>query len=143
MFYKRNKNIVFICFFMALCFVGYAQKKVITGSVYNKETGKPLSGINVITDKSKSGTVTDAKGYYSIAVKSNSSVLIFSSIGFATQTMIIDGKSSIDVNMVPSYTDNSEVVVIGYGTQKKSDLTHSHSFDRCGLIRGHNIHLAY
>ena len=125
MFNKRNKNIILNCFFLALSFVGYTQKKVITGNVYHKETGKPLVGINVMTDKSKSGTVTDSKGAYSISVKSNSTVLIFSSIGFATQTIIIDGKSVIDVNMVPSYTENSEVVVIGYGTQKKSDLTGS------------------
>ncbi len=118
----KNVQYLLIIFFLVISSAN-AQKKTITGTITNKETGKPLQGVNVLTDKSKSGAASNSNGQYSINVKSNSTVLIFSSIGFATQTILIDGKTTIDVSMVPSYTDNTEVVVVGYGTQKRSDVT--------------------
>jgi len=114
-------------FLLLLVFIisgsAYAQKKVITGTILNKETGKPILGVNIMADKSKSGTSSNAKGEYSINLKSTSTLLIFSCIGYTTQTILIEDKSVIDVNMIPSYTDNTEVVVIGYGTQKRADVT--------------------
>lgn len=100
-----------------------AQKKVISGKVTNKVTGEPMQGVNVLADKTKGGVATKADGTYSITLKAGTSTLIFSSIGYATQTFIIDNKNVIDVAMVPVSTEMNEVVVVGYGTQKKSNVT--------------------
>ena len=101
-----------------------AQKREINGKVTNKATGEPLEGVNIIADKSKSGTATKKDGTYTISVKSSKSTLIFSSVGFATQAIAVDKKDTlVNVEMVPAATDNAEVVVIGYGTQRRSDVT--------------------
>ena len=103
----------------------HAQKRDITGKVTNKTTGEALEGVNILVDKSKTGTATKKDGTFTISVKSSKAVLIFSSVGYATQVIVLDknGGSTIDVALVPAATDNSEVVVIGYGTQKRSDVT--------------------
>jgi TonB-linked SusC/RagA family outer membrane protein len=100
-----------------------AQKKTITGKVLNTATGEPMQGVNILADKQRGGTTTKTDGTYSISVEAASSTLIFSYVGFTTQTIIIGQKTTIDVSLVPAPATNDEVVVIGYGTQKKSHLT--------------------
>ena len=100
-----------------------AQKKVITGKVTNKNGNDPLLGVTVLTDKQKGGTATKADGTYSITVNKNSTILIFSYVGYTTQTVLIGDKTNIDVVLVPAPTTGEEVVVIGYGTQKRSNVT--------------------
>ncbi|CAN5738491.1 TonB-dependent receptor [soil metagenome] len=102
-----------------------AQVKEITGKVIDQNSGNPLSGVNILADKSKTGATTDKDGAYSIAVKSSTKSLIFSYVGYGTQTVSISGKSAIDISLVPATTLENEVVVIGYGTQKKSSVTGS------------------
>ena len=109
--------------FLFACGSVFAQKNVITGKVINKETGQPMQGVNIVADKSKTGTVTNADGTYSFKVKAGSKLLVFSNIGFTAQTIIIDGKTVIDVALVIAAIDNAEVVVVGYGTQKRSNVT--------------------
>ena len=106
-----------------LCSGLHAQNRVITGKVTNKETGEPMQGVNILADKTKGGVVTKADGSYSITMKGASTVLIFSSVGFATQNIIVADKKEIDVVMVPVSTAMNEVVVIGYGTQSKGKVT--------------------
>jgi len=100
-----------------------AQTKTITGKVTNLLTGEPLQGVNILADKQKGGVVTNADGSYSIRVEPGSTTLIFSYVGFTTQTILIESKTAIDVKMAPAPDDMDEVVVIGYGSQKKSHLT--------------------
>jgi TonB-dependent starch-binding outer membrane protein SusC len=100
-----------------------AQKKTITGKVLNQSTGEPMIGVNILADKQKGGVTTKADGTYSIVVENNTATLIFSYVGFTPQTISIGDKSVIDISLVPTATDMNEVVVIGYGTQKKSHLT--------------------
>jgi len=100
-----------------------AQKKLITGKVLNQATGEPLAGVNILADKQKGGTSTKLDGTYSISVEASTTTLIFSYVGFAPQTITIDNKTTIDISLVPVATTNEEVVVVGYGTQKKSHLT--------------------
>src|SRR5687768_36144 len=100
-----------------------AQRKVITGKVLNQSNGEPLQGVNILADKQRGGTTTKSDGTYSITVEDASSSLVFSYVGFAGQTVTIGDKSSIDVSLVPIASAINEVVVIGYGTQKKSHLT--------------------
>ena len=100
-----------------------AQRKVITGKVLNQSNGEPLQGVNILADKQRGGTTTKADGTYSISVDATSNSLVFSYVGFAGQTVTIGDKTSIDVSLVPIASAINEVVVIGYGTQKKSHLT--------------------
>ena len=100
-----------------------AQKKTITGKVINQATGEPLFGVNVLADKQRGGTTTNADGSYTISVDVSSTSMVFSYVGFAAQTVVIGNKTVIDVSLVLLPVTNDEVVVIGYGTQKKSHLT--------------------
>jgi TonB-linked SusC/RagA family outer membrane protein len=100
----------------------YAQN-VVTGTITDS-TGKPLAGVSVQKKNSKTGTVTNAQGVYSINA-SSTDVLVFSYIGYQTQEMPIGNKNTLDVSLGASSAQLSEVVVIGYGTAQKRDLTGS------------------
>ena len=100
-----------------------AQKKTITGKVTNQANGEPMQGVNVLADQQKGGAVTNAQGVYSISVNSNATTLIFSYVGFTSQSIIIDGRTSIDIKLAPATVSNDEVVIIGYGTQRRSQVT--------------------
>src|SRR5262245_4943590 len=91
-----------------------AQKRTITGKVTDQTTGTPLTGVNILANKQKGGVVTKTDGTYSITVEPGSTSLIFSYVGFATQTVAIDQKTVIDIVLVPAAVTNDEVVVIGY-----------------------------
>jgi TonB-linked SusC/RagA family outer membrane protein len=102
---------------------GYAQNQV-SGKVTD-ENGDPLPGINVLLKSTTRGTVTDASGFYSLENLSNEATLIFSFIGYQTQEIATNGKTTIDVKMNPDVTAMDEIIVVGYGTQKKSVATAS------------------
>ena len=121
---KKISLLLLVPMLMLISFV-HAQNKVITGKVTNKQTGEALQGVNILAEKTKGGVVTNADGTYSITIKSSSKSLIFSYVGFATQTIIIEDKKVIDISLVSTTTAMDEVVVIGYGTQKKSSVTGS------------------
>jgi TonB-linked SusC/RagA family outer membrane protein len=112
-----------LVFFLLTGVIAIAQKKTITGKVTNQATGEVLQGVNILADKQKGGTTTKPDGTYSITVDKNTATLIFSYVGFTPQTIIIADKTTIDVLLVAVPTDMNEVVVIGYGTTKKSHLT--------------------
>ncbi len=96
----------------------------VTGQV-NDESGNGLPGASVLVQGTSIGTVTDIDGKFSIEVPEGSSSLVISYIGYQTQTISIGGRSTVDVTMVVDAETLSEVVVVGYGTMKKSDLTGS------------------
>lgn len=95
----------------------------VSGTVSSQENGELLPGVNILVKGSTTGTVTDMDGAYSITVQDESATLVYSFIGYATQEVSINGRSTIDVVLVPDYAALGEVVVIGYGTQRRSDLT--------------------
>jgi len=101
-----------------------AQDNVIRGKVAD-DSGAGLPGVNIIIKGTSSGTTSDADGNYSLNIPANSleGTLVFSFIGFATQEQPISGRSSIDVTMAPDVQALSEIVVTGYGTQEKRDVT--------------------
>jgi TonB-linked SusC/RagA family outer membrane protein len=96
---------------------------VITGKVTGQDDGSPLPGANVIVKGTSLGTVTDSEGKYSIDASSEDAVLVFSSIGYGSQEIPVNGRTVIDVVMALDIQQLSEVVVVGYGTQKKADVT--------------------
>ena len=100
------------------------QQKQITGTVTDKN-GKPLPGVNVVVTGTTLGVITDNAGKYSIEVPKGAKSLTFSFIGMQSQEITIGTLTQIDVIMVESAIGLEEVVVIGYGATKKSDLTGS------------------
>ena len=82
-----------------------------------------MQGVNILAENQKGGESTKQDGTYSITVDNKTTTLIFSYVGFATQTVIIGDRTTIDVVLAPAATTEAEVVVIGYGTQKKSSVT--------------------
>jgi TonB-linked SusC/RagA family outer membrane protein len=100
------------------------QQKQITGTVTD-EKGNPMPGVTVVVKGTTAGTLTDASGKYTIANVPSGSTLVFSFVGMTSQEIPAGDKSNIDVVMKETAIGLDEVIVIGYGTQKKSDLTGS------------------
>ena len=98
------------------------QSTTITGTVTD-DTGAALPGANVVERGTTNGTVTDADGRYQIAVTSRDAVLVFSFVGAVTQQIPVDNQTEINVQLRADQSLLNEVVVVGYGTQKKSDVT--------------------
>lgn len=96
----------------------------ISGKV-SDESGLPMPGVNIIEKGTTNGTTTDVNGIYSLMVPEEDAILVFSFIGYTTQEVAVSGRSSIDVALVVDVQSLEEVVVIGYGTQKKANLTGS------------------
>lgn len=101
------------------------QQLTVRGTVTDAKTGKPMTGVNVIVEGTTTGVITDASGKYSINAADKKSVLVFSFIGYDPYRQVVGSSSIIDIQLNPSVLQLDEVVVIGYGTQKKSDLTGS------------------
>ncbi len=100
-----------------------AMEQTISGQVTDGDNGEPLPGVNVLAKGTTQGTVTDVDGNYRLTVNDNVSILVFSSIGYETEEVSINNQSTIDLTLLPDIQSLSEVVVVGYGTQEKSDLT--------------------
>ena len=105
------------------CFMAYAQKTV-TGIVKDA-TGDPLIGVSVLVDGTTSGSITNVDGRYTIQNVPENGVLKFTYVGFMDQKIPLTGKSTINVTMQEDAMGLDEVVVVGYGTMKKKDLTGS------------------
>lgn len=99
------------------------QTRTITGQVTESGTGEGLPGVNIIIKGTSRGTVTDVTGTYSIDVPNPETVLIFSSVGFVQEEVVVGDRSVIDLALVPDITALEEIVVIGYGTQQKKLIT--------------------
>jgi len=100
-----------------------AQDRQIRGKVTDADADSPIPGANVIIKGTEIGTVTDINGEYRISVPANNNVLVFSSIGYEAIEEEINGRSEINVGLQEGVTALSEVVVVGYGTQKAKDVT--------------------
>lgn len=116
-----KKKYFFYFFFFASFSVLNAQVSKVSGIVTDTN-GFTLPGVNVILKDSKIGAVTDFEGNYKIDNLPSDGVLVFTYIGFQTQEVSINGKSKIDVMLLENVSGLDEVVVIGYGTQKKDDV---------------------
>jgi TonB-linked SusC/RagA family outer membrane protein len=102
-----------------------AQDRTVSGKVTASDDGSALPGVNVGVKGTNVGVTTDANGSYRVSVPSGSTTLVFSSIGFVRQEVAVEARSVIDIALVSDSRELSEVVVIGYGTQNRRDLTGS------------------
>src|SRR6188768_698428 len=105
-----------------LCLAGNAQEKTITGTINASETNEPLSGVTVLVKKTSKSTITDALGNFSIAANPGQ-VLQFSYVGFASTEVIIGSENSISIKLAQTPESLNAVVIVGYGTQRKANLT--------------------
>jgi iron complex outermembrane receptor protein len=101
----------------------YAQNKVVTGKVTDSKDGAGIQGVTVTAKGTRTATQTGADGSFNISVGATVKELVFSSVGFATQEVPIDGKTSVNVSLVVTNATLNEVIVTGYGTVKRKDLT--------------------
>ena len=115
-----------MCFFSLLAFsIGFsanAQQARITGKVTDAGTGEGIPGASVLVKGTSRGMVTDLDGNYSIEA-SSTDVLVFSFIGYTTVEEIVGTRTSININLSESIQGLNEVVVVGYGTQEKKEIT--------------------
>ncbi|PZX63716.1 TonB-linked SusC/RagA family outer membrane protein [Hydrotalea sandarakina] len=120
---KKTKLLSFFCVVMCLLLgnVVHAQTRKISGTVAD-DKGAMLDGVTVMVKDSKVRTTTNANGVFSINVPNDKHVLVFSYVGLKTQEVNINGKDNIHVVLKPSSSDLNDVVVIGYGTQRKQDV---------------------
>ncbi|MDR6338429.1 TonB-linked SusC/RagA family outer membrane protein [Filimonas zeae] len=118
-----KQRFVLLTAFMMFCLVSFGQTTI--KGVVKDSSGNGISGVSVQVKGTQQGTVTNSDGTYSLVVKDNSAVLEFSFIGYANQSFAVKGRNDFSVVMTPSSGEMETVVVIGYGTQKKKDLTGS------------------
>ena len=111
--------------------VASAQSQTVQGTITGE--GIPLPGVNVIIKGTNTGTISDGNGNYSVEASAED-ILVFSYIGYVSQEIRVGSQTRIDVTLLPDMSSLEEVVVIGYGTQKKSDLTGA-----VGLVDGDEI----
>jgi TonB-dependent starch-binding outer membrane protein SusC len=136
----REKNISFknciltINLTLFFCFLGImqvsgsiysqsTQQNLVSGKITDKNTGEILVGVNIVVEGSTIGVISDLSGKYTIQVPNKDAVLLFSFIGYVPEKVPVNGQSIIDITLVSDVTALDEVVVVGYGTQKKKDIT--------------------
>lgn len=122
-FIKLTALLVFI-WMMCIPVKVYSQIKI-TGTIIDSITGETLAGVNIREEGTAFGCITDIKGTYNIEVPSQTSVLLFSYIGYFTQKVVVSGQAEINIKLVANMQELGEVVVVGYGIQKKVNLTGS------------------
>jgi TonB-linked SusC/RagA family outer membrane protein len=121
---RRWKSMAKLCFLLlSFCTsTAFAQQDIsITGAVTDR--GEPLPGVSVIVKGTTTGVVTDINGNYRITVPNTSAVLVFRYLGYTTTEVPVGTRSVIDVNLAEDFTLLDEVVVIGYGTVSRRDVT--------------------
>lgn len=128
---------MFILLFVAS--TALAQNRTVTGTVTSKDDGQPIPGVSVKVKGTNIGISTSANGKFSLSVPSNVKTLEISSIGFATQTVTIGASNVVNVALAAGANELGEVIVVAYGTAKKSTFTGSASTVKAELIENRSI----
>jgi iron complex outermembrane receptor protein len=97
-------------------------QQTISGSVRDATTGNPLTGATISVKGGNKSSVSDAKGAFSITVPDNNSILMVSYVGYIGQE-VVAGSNNLIISLQPSIAELNQVVVVGYGTQRKKDIT--------------------
>ncbi|NQZ79095.1 MAG: carboxypeptidase-like regulatory domain-containing protein, partial [Ekhidna sp.] len=119
--YQASKIILLILGIIPFMVSGQSQ---INGKVFASDTGEELPGATVSIKGSTSGTITDIYGKFSVSAKAGD-VLEISFVGFISKTITVTASNSLVIQLAPDIEALEEVVVVGYGTQRKSDITGS------------------
>ncbi len=119
---------VWLLAFMLLMSLGLQQsfaQKTVSGKILAGDNNEALPGVNIVIKGTTTGTVTDIEGEYQIQVPGPDAVLLFSSIGYSAEEVIVGNQSTINLTLEPDITQLGEIVVVGYGSQEKKDVTGS------------------
>jgi TonB-linked SusC/RagA family outer membrane protein len=122
LFWRRS--LLSLLLFSIAVTLAFGQQRTIKGKV-TSETEGPLPGVNVVVQGTTLGIATDINGDYTISVPGPESVLVFSFIGYTPQQITVGNQSTINVVLAPALSALQEIVVTGYGTQKKQEITSS------------------
>ncbi|MBP1669388.1 MAG: TonB-dependent receptor plug, partial [Bacteroidetes bacterium] len=122
---KKRIGAFFLFTIFSSFIAAFGQERTITGNVISADNNETLPGASILIKGTTRGTITDLDGNYSISVQPSDSVLVFSFVGYDTKEIRIGSQSVIDVVLGQESVQLDQVVVIGYGTIKKSDLTGS------------------
>lgn len=127
-FYSETSK-TFVLFFMMLLLCQVAvfaqQTKTITGNVQDANNDQPLPGVSIVVKDAAIGTTTDFDGNFTIEVPDNDDILVFSYIGYVSQEVSVGDNTVVNVTLNEDITSLDEVVVVGYGTQSKKNITSS------------------
>ena len=117
----KNILMLFMALLMSLPIV--AQQRRVSGVVVDQKDGSAIIGANVLEKGTRNGAVADVNGEFSLNVTSSNPTLVITSIGYKTLEMSIGNQTSLRISMEDETAELEEVVVVGYGTMKKSDLS--------------------
>lgn len=119
----RLLRVLLLCpLFMLILQASWAQTKTVTGKV-SDEKGAPIVGASVLVKGSSTGTSTDAAGAFKLNAPSSATTLVITYIGYTTQEVAIPSSNSVTISLVPQNQSLTDVVVVGYGTARKKDVT--------------------
>jgi len=121
----RFRFLATLIFFLLIQSIAQSQNRVVSGRVTSPEDPEGLPGVSVIIKGTTRGTTTDLSGNYELEVPAGPATLVYSFIGFESQEIDVENQSQINVELAVDMQDLGEVVVVGYGMVKKSDLTGS------------------
>lgn len=119
---KKNLRIIHLLVFALLAMVAQAQQRTVSGTVTDA-ANEPMPGVTVVVAGTTRGAITDSSGKFQLSVEAGDKNLTFSFIGYTTQTVPLADKTTLRVRMESDVTDIDEVVVVGYDTMRKRDLT--------------------
>lgn len=120
----NSKLLILLVWLLLATLPGFAQNKTVQGQVLSQDDNMPLPGVNIVEKGTSSGTVTDSEGRFSISVKENT-ILVFSFVGYTSQEVNVGAQTTLNISLTPDIMSLSEVVVVGYGSQEKKDVTGS------------------
>ena len=100
-------------------------QETVVGTVVDVETEEALPGVNIVLQGTTTGTTTDVSGNFELTVPSLSDTLVISYVGYETQNVPINGRTEIDIEMQQATFSGEELVVVGYGVQRRSDIAGS------------------
>lgn len=118
-----KKYLLILCCLCASV-MAFAQQQTVSGTVVD-DFGQPLIGVSILEKGTTNGVITDMDGNFTLKLTSDSRMLVFSYIGYKTREVSVAGKSTVNVTMSEDAEQLDEVVVVGYGVQKKSSMTAS------------------
>ncbi|MBI5857999.1 MAG: SusC/RagA family TonB-linked outer membrane protein [Sphingobacteriales bacterium] len=123
MFPKKILRAVGMVMLLLVAQISFSQNRVITGKVTDTKDSSAVGGATVSAKGTRIATQTGSDGSFSISVPSGTTILVISSVGFATQEVSVEGKSSVEVWLIVTNVTMNEVVVTGYGSVRRKDLT--------------------
>src|SRR5690606_27306581 len=122
---KRRTIILWLLLWCGVVTTAASQEQTISGTVTAVDTHEPLPGVSVVVKGTTIGTVTDVEGRYSLSIPGEANVVVFSYVGYINQEVTVGNQAVIAIALEPDVMALEEVVVVGYGVQKKASVTAS------------------